>query len=137
MGGIAGCIDYQSTPRIEVQQLSSGIAHRGKDDKGIFSDGPISMAFRQFYSSTTENSKVLQNDIWAIVLDGRMYNVSQKAFLQAWTDKETACLSEISGPFAFAAWNKQTQTLYVVRSREGSRRQPHHHRAYQWLEYLC
>ena len=121
MGGIAGCIDYRSTPRIEVQQLSSGIAHRGKDDKGNFSDGPISMAFRQFHSSATENSKVLQNSIWAIVLDSRIYNFSHETFLKEWTEKETAFLAKICGPFVFAAWNKQTQTLYVVRSREGSR----------------
>ena len=111
LGGIAGFIDYGngSPPRLEAEQLSSGIAHRGPDSKGIYANKSIALAFRKFLGSFEESSQILENREWAIILDSRIYNFDENSFLDRWTKDEIQMLKHLRGPFTFAAWRKKTQ----------------------------
>ncbi len=123
-----------------AEQMGSVIAHRGPDDKGIFSDEKIALSFRRL--SIIDLSRGIQpmktqDERYVIVFNGEIYNFRElrqeliekgEIFL---TDSDTEvilhCFSvygkktaeKLRGMFAFVIYDRQNRTLYGARDPFG------------------
>jgi asparagine synthase (glutamine-hydrolysing) len=123
LSGIAGIIHLSGSPpdRDQGHQLSAGIAHRGRDDKGNFSRGPAILVHRRFRTNSGETRQPLEKDGRVLVLDGQLYDRSLEDLVQDFDRRGADLLSEIDGSFAFALWDEESQSLWLTRDATGTR----------------
>lgn len=149
MCGIAGFFDVSR--RIEISQaqvMADQISHRGPDDAGFWGDATVGVALSHRRLSILDLSQAGHQPMashsgrYVIVFNGEIYNhLNIRAELGStqgspqWrghTDTETllagiehwgleSTLKKISGMFAFALWDKQSQKLYLARDRFGEK----------------
>ena len=142
MCGIAGFIS--ATPGYcTTQSFSESLdlmTHRGPDDEGIWSDEIAMLGSRRLSIIDLGGGKQPMEDVsgrYVITFNGAIYNFpelrreleQQGASFRTRSDTEVIlesyklfgenCVSKLNGMFAFAIWDKQTQTLYAARDRLG------------------
>jgi asparagine synthase (glutamine-hydrolysing) len=143
MCGIAGYVTKQRYSHDQVLNvMSNAIKHRGPDDHGIYVNQERGIYFAHQRLSILDLSAAgkqpMQIDDWVIVYNGEIYNhLNLRKELSGikWlghSDTETllyclnqyglhGTLSRLSGMFAFAAYNRKDNKLYLARDRFGEK----------------
>ena len=123
-----------------IRGMLDTIRHRGPDDEGIYSTGPVGLGHARLsiIDLATGHQPLCNEDgtIW-IVFNGEIYNFHElRAFLvgrghvfKTRTDTEVivhlyeelgaACLEKLRGMFAFGLWDQKNKTLFLARDRVG------------------
>ena len=143
MCGIVGLV-YSDASRpaspLTVRGMCDAIAHRGPDDEGIFTRGPVGLGMRRLsiIDLSGGHQPVFNEDrSCAIVFNGEIYNYrelrewlrSRGHVMQSNSDTETIvhlyeelgekCVERLRGMFAFAIWDANRQRLFLARDRFG------------------
>ncbi len=142
MCGICGILDLngRSVPERDLTAMSSVLRHRGPDDQGVLSSGPLAMAFRRLsIVDVAGGHQPMANEdgsIW-IVFNGEIYNdpdlrplLARRGHCYATnSDTETIlhlyeeygedCVHHLRGMFAFAIWDSRARKLFCARDRLG------------------
>ncbi|MGB8508779.1 MAG: asparagine synthase (glutamine-hydrolyzing) [Pyrinomonadaceae bacterium] len=146
MCGIAGLITQR--PETRVGAMLRSIEHRGRDDEGVWSSGPVDddgrracLAHRRLAiidTSAAGHQPMLSEDgRYVLTYNGEIYNYRElrreleargarlrtdtdtEVLLAAFAEWGTDCLSRLNGMFAFAVWDERERTLTLVRDRLG------------------
>jgi asparagine synthase (glutamine-hydrolysing) len=148
MCGILGSFSRDVVNPDIIKLMGSSLYSRGPDDEGIYTDynSGIVMFHRRLsiidLSSQGHQPMTSTNDRWVLSYNGEIYNhlnirdilletglvanwkgtsdtETLISALQAWGPSKT--LETINGMFAFAAWDKKEETLYLARDRVGEK----------------
>jgi asparagine synthase (glutamine-hydrolysing) len=142
MCGITGIMQFTGA-RVEpetLRQMCAAMVHRGPDDEGIYTAGPVGIGIRRLsiVDLATGHQPLSNEDgtVW-IVFNGEIYNHSAlREKLQSrghqyrtHSDTETIvhlyeeygpdCVQHLRGMFAFAIWDARRQRLFIARDRLG------------------
>jgi asparagine synthase (glutamine-hydrolysing) len=143
MCGIAGVMRFGRDGRADsgaVRQMCAAMVHRGPDDEGVYTDGPVGIGMRRLsIIDVAGGHQPISNEngtIW-IVFNGEIYNHAElRKQLEARghryrtnSDTETIvhlyeeygreCVQHLRGMFAFALWDRDQGTLFIARDRLG------------------
>ena len=119
MSGIVGIVDYRHPPQQEhVRMLSAQVADRGRDAKDFFAMQAACFGYRKKQYHANQES-ITRIEDWILMVDSHD-QVDQK-IINLWKQYNIDSLPHIKGSFALAAWNIQTEQLYLARSAEGGR----------------
>ncbi|HET9406837.1 MAG TPA: asparagine synthase (glutamine-hydrolyzing) [Candidatus Sulfotelmatobacter sp.] len=143
MCGITGILQFSPSSRVEpalVRRMCDVMAHRGPDDDGVYTSGPVGLGMRRLsiVDLATGHQPLSNEDgtIW-IVFNGEIYNhadlrpglESRGHVYRTHSDTETIihlyeeyghdCVQHLRGMFAFAIWDSRQQRLFVARDRLG------------------
>lgn len=143
MCGICGKFNFNRDNRVPLsllKDMADAIAHRGPDDEGFYTAGPVGLGFRRLsIIDLAGGHQPLCNEngtVW-IVFNGEIYNyqdlhselVSKGHVFRTKSDTEvivhlyeeygTDCLHKMRGMFAFGIWDATNQTLFLARDRVG------------------
>ena len=146
MCGIAGIVT--NNPKEPLTAMLQCLEHRGRDDEGVWTSGPIddlgrrvSFGHRRLSiidTSSAGHQPMLSADgRFVITLNGEIYNYRElreelkskgcvfrtqtdtEVLLAAWAEWGVGCLSRLNGMFAFAIWDDRERTMMLVRDRVG------------------
>jgi asparagine synthase (glutamine-hydrolysing) len=145
MCGICGIFDSERLTIIQretLKAMADQIRHRGPDDEGFYSCGPVGLAHRRLSIIDLEGGhQPLANEddtIW-IIFNGEIYNFEElnRQYLSSGhtfktrSDTETiihlyeelgeACFAELRGMFAIALWDGRRKRLLLARDRLGKK----------------
>jgi len=143
MCGIAGILEFGRDARANagaLREMCRVISHRGPDDDGFYTDGPVGIGMRRLsIVDVAGGHQPLSNEdgtLW-IVFNGEIYNhvalreqlIARGHRYRTHSDTETVihlyeeygadCVQHLRGMFAFAIWNRNTRTLFIARDRLG------------------
>ena len=150
MCGIAGELQFQAASggehaariqsRATVSAMCAVLSHRGPDDSGLMSSGPLTMGMRRLSIIDLMGGKQpISNEdrsVW-VVCNGEIYNYRDlRAELQArghqfrsasdvevlvhlYEDSGLAFVGRLRGMFAFALWDNRAKRLVLGRDRLG------------------
>ena len=143
MCGICGKLSFDRAASISptlLKSMADSIQHRGPDDEGYYTSGPVGFGFRRLsiIDLNTGHQPISNEDgtVW-IVFNGEIYNYQElRQYLQAkghvfrtQTDTEVivhlyeefgeSCVEKLRGMFAFAIWNERDKSLFLARDRVG------------------
>jgi asparagine synthase (glutamine-hydrolysing) len=141
MCGIAGIVHFRNQIEVPglVVSMTNAHAHRGPDAYGYYHDESVSLGHRRLSIIDLEKrSNQPFSDYtgrYVLSFNGEIYNYqSLKSSLHHYpftTQSDTEvliaafstwgidCLHKLDGIFAFSLWDKETQTLWLVRDRFG------------------
>ncbi|MDJ0927439.1 MAG: asparagine synthase (glutamine-hydrolyzing) [Gammaproteobacteria bacterium] len=144
MCGIVACLSFDRTASVDVEtvrRMTDTLVHRGPDDQGVWTDGPVGLGHRrlsiQDLSAAGRGPMQSADGQLVISFNGEIYNFlelrSELEKLGHWfrtgTDTEVAlyayrewgteALQRFNGMFAFALWDKRRRRLFVARDRFG------------------
>jgi asparagine synthase (glutamine-hydrolysing) len=141
MCGICGLANskHDTVSAAVLEPMIQALAHRGPDDRGIFSEPGITFGHTRLsiLDLTAAGHQPMESDDrqFVIVLNGEIYNFKELAHqldlsgLRSHSDTEvllgafeklgTECIPLLNGIFAFAIYDKQQQRLWLVRDRLG------------------
>lgn len=145
MCGIVGRINLNGKPidLNELNQMCEAISHRGPDDQGIWSKGPVGLGNRRLSIidlSPAGNQPVTNETktVW-LVFNGEIYNYQElrsrlmkvghkfrshsdtETIVHLWEEYGPNCLKYLRGMFAFALWDENKKTLLLARDRMGKK----------------
>jgi asparagine synthase (glutamine-hydrolysing) len=150
MCGLAGLLSGGATPPDCVAAMADRIAHRGPDDRGVWTDSAhgVGIGHRRLsivdLSASGHQPIVSADARWVLAYNGEIYNHRElRAAVEAvggappggWhghSDTETllqaiaiwgvdATIERCTGMFAFAAWDRRDRRLYLARDRFGEK----------------
>lgn len=146
MCGIAGVVNTSPgmpADRDLLTRMTESIRHRGPDDGGTWTEGPVGLGSRRLavidLSPNGHQPMTNEDGSLVIVFNGEIYNFqSLRSDLQARghqfrseTDTETIlhayeehgvdCLTLLRGMFAFAIWDRRRNSLFIGRDRVGKK----------------
>jgi asparagine synthase (glutamine-hydrolysing) len=149
MCGIAGFIwpHGQTPPPAETRRawlgaMTGAMAHRGPDGEGLHLDGPAALGHRRLsIIDLTTGSQPMEDAHGRAVVtfNGEIYNYRElkagyaargfrfrtnsdtEVILAAWLLDGPAGLNALEGMFAFALWDRASQTLFAARDRFGKK----------------
>jgi asparagine synthase (glutamine-hydrolysing) len=122
--------------------MTGAMAHRGPDGEGLHLDGPAALGHRRLsiIDLAAGAQPMLDADEQAAVtFNGEIYNYRElkarfaaqgfgfrtnsdtEAILAAWLTMGQAGLDLLEGMFAFALWDRRSQTLFAARDRFGKK----------------
>jgi asparagine synthase (glutamine-hydrolysing) len=143
MCGIAGEFNLDGRPvqPVVLRQMTDAIAHRGPDGEGFYTDGFIGLGHRRLavidLSAAGHQPMISRDGNVVLVYNGEVYNFQElrielealghvfhsqtdsEVVLNAWVEWGTAAVPRFNGMFAFAVWDKRSQSLFLVRDRYG------------------
>ena len=145
MCGIAGLIDRDAEARMGA--MLQAIEHRGRDDEGVWTSASINeqgqrvcLGHRRLSiidTSSAGRQPMFSHERFVVILNGEIYNYRElrdeltakghkfrthtdtEVLLNAWAEWGTESLDRLNGMFAFALWDDQERSLYLVRDRVG------------------
>jgi asparagine synthase (glutamine-hydrolysing) len=146
MCGIAGIVSLE--PERHIASMLQGVAHRGRDDEGVWVSPPIDNSGRKMClghrrlaiidTSPAGHEPMLSFDgRYVITFNGEIYNFRElreqlrslnhtfktetdtEVLLAAFSEWGDACLSRLNGMFAFAIWDTQERSLTLARDHVG------------------
>ena len=140
MCGILGIISKTASTE-DLKNSLDAIHHRGPDSTGVFADGNIQLGHKRLSIHDLSNSgnqpMFSSNETWVIVFNGEIYNYKNLIAnfnLKVSSDSDTEVMIELiakigifeavkhfDGMFAFAAFNKEEEKLYLCRDRAGEK----------------
>ncbi|MBI3010604.1 MAG: asparagine synthase (glutamine-hydrolyzing) [Candidatus Omnitrophica bacterium] len=146
MCGIAGRLNHDRTCPVDaglLRRMIDTLVHRGPDDGGIWTQGPIGLASRRLaiidLSPQGHMPMVSADGMAWIVFNGEIYNfqelraelITKGYCFRSRTDTEVvvhlyqaygvACLGRLRGMFAFAIWDARARRLFLARDRVGKK----------------
>lgn len=119
-----------------VERMGRRIAHRGPDDASCYVDGRMVLAFRRLSIIDLAGGRqpiANEDGTCVLVLNGEIYNYRQlrdelrcrghvfstgsdaEVVLHGYEEYGRAVLDRLRGMFAFAIWDKRTETLFAAR----------------------
>ena len=124
-----------------LRHLRDVMTHRGPDDAGLYTDGPLGLGHRRLsiVDLTPSGRQPMCNEdgsIW-LVFNGEVYNYVELAVelerrghrFRSHTDSEVIihlyeelgpkCVDQLNGMFGFVIWDARTRTLFGARDRTG------------------
>lgn len=141
MCGIAGRVNKLTPPsRRQIDAMSDLIAHRGPDGHGLFIDGRAALAHRRLAIVDVGGGAQPvygEGRRYVLVYNGEVYNhaglrtelegkghefhtrCDTEAILHAHEEWGIGAASRLRGMFAYAAWDRLTRTLTLVRDPMG------------------
>ena len=143
MCGIVGIFNTNGAPvsPVVLRKMTDAVSHRGPDGEGFYTDSLIGLGHRRLaildLTPAGHQPMMTEDRTVSITYNGEIYNfVELRVELEALgykfrsnTDTEvvlnafhkwgTDCLIRFNGMFAFAIWDKRTQTLTLARDRYG------------------
>ena len=143
MCGICGIVDFAASTIDEptVARMADSIRHRGPDDSGTYAQAPVGLGHTRLsildLSESGHQPMVAQDAGVVLVYNGEIYNhlglrrqllskgyqfdghSDTETLLNAYLEWGTDAFAMLDGMFAFAAWDKREQALYLVRDRFG------------------
>lgn len=121
--------------------MTDSLAHRGPDAGGLYISGPIGLGHRRLsildLSEHGNQPMKIFDGRMVITYNGEIYNyielreeLAQRGYkffsqsdteviIRAYHEWGTECLKKLSGIFAFAIWDEQSQTLFLARDPLG------------------
>ena len=145
MCGIAGIINLVSGREIageSLERMISVVRHRGPDGFGFYRDSRAGLAHARLSIIDLEGGKQpLSNEdgtVW-ITFNGEIFNYLElrqmlvdkghrfatvsdtEVIVHLYEELGTECLRYLNGQFAFALWDKRSETLFLARDRMGIR----------------
>lgn len=146
MCGIAGLVSTNTEARIGA--MLEAIAHRGRDDEGVWTSVAIDEAGRRVclghrrlaiidVSSAGHQPMFYENGRYAVTFNGEIYNYRElreelrakghefqtdtdtEVLLAAFAEWGEDSLPRLNGMFAFAIWDEKEKTLTLARDRVG------------------
>jgi asparagine synthase (glutamine-hydrolysing) len=143
MCGITGVLEFGHDARASsaaLREMCRIITHRGPDDDGFYTDGPLGIGMRRLsIVDVAGGHQPISNEdgtLW-VVFNGEIYNhlalrerlIARGHRYSTHSDTETVihlyeehgagCVEHLRGMFAFAIWNRKTKTLFIARDRLG------------------
>ncbi len=143
MCGISGELrfDGQAPDLAVLGRMLQGLARRGPDHEGCFSDGPLVFGHRRLSIidlSDRSNQPMVDHDLGLVlVFNGAIYNYPQlrqelqelgyrffsegdtEVILKAYAHWGGGCVERMLGMFAFAIWDVRKRELFLARDRLG------------------
>ena len=130
-----------------ISAMLTAIEHRGRDDQGVWTSEPLNDGQRACLghrrlsiidtSSAGHEPMISQDARFVITFNGEIYNYRElrselagkghqfrtqtdtEVLLTAWQEWGEAALARLNGMFAFALWDDQKRSLFLVRDRVG------------------
>lgn len=143
MCGLTGFVNLNGDPAStdEVQSMTQALVHRGPDDGGELTDGPVALGHRRLaiidLSSAGRQPMRTADQRFVISYVGEVYNFRElraelassgfqfrsrsdtEVVLAAWARWGPDCLPRLNGMFAFAIWDSVERKLHLARDRYG------------------
>ncbi len=143
MCGIAGYLDLRGRPAAPatLSAMAMALAHRGPDDEGTFTDGPLGFAHRRLsvldLTSAGHQPMQTSDGRYTIVYNGEVYNFPElrrelerlghefrsrtdaEVVLCAYAQWGADAVLRFNGMFAFAIWDSIEHALFLARDRYG------------------
>ena len=142
MCGICGGIFFKAaheTLALTLARMNQVLAHRGKDDEGIFIWKNIGIGHRRLSIVDLSNAghQPMETERFVISYNGEVYNFSElrkeltslghifkshtdtEVVLKAFIEWKEKALNKFNGMFAFAVLDKKDETLFLARDRYG------------------
>jgi len=141
MCGILGCLPKSENSLFDKALRT--LAHRGSDDRGIWSLPEISLGHQRLsildLSKEGHQPMIHHSGRYAIVFNGEIYNFLEirkelidlghrfnsnsdtEVLLAAFIEWGDQCLMKFNGMWAFAIWDCQTKKLFLARDRFGKK----------------
>jgi len=145
MCGICGKYNFGSgaaVSREELKKMNDLLVHRGPDDEGYHTDGPLGLAMRRLsiIDLSTGKQPISNEDgtVW-IVFNGEIYNFQElresleksghvfrtksdtEAIVHLYEEKGADFVKELRGMFAIALWDGRKKRLLLARDRVGKK----------------
>jgi len=142
MCGFVGQLNGQVT-KSQLEYARDLLAHRGPDDTGFFSHGPISFGFRRLAildrSPAGHQPMTSEDQKTTIVFNGEIYNYIElreellslgrkfhtgsdtEVILAAYAQWGLDCFARMNGMWAIALWDDQKKELHLSRDRFGEK----------------
>lgn len=142
MCGIAGMIRQDGTPveRPSMERMVRAMVHRGPDDEGLWIDRSVGLGHRRLsiIDRSSGHQPLCNEDesVW-ITFNGEIYNYPEireellanghsfrtksdtEVIVHLYEDLGEGCVQRLHGMFAFAIWDRRTETLLLARDRMG------------------
>ena len=143
MCGICGIVYWDRNRRVErsiLEDMNRQIVHRGPDEDGFYTGGPVGLAMRRLsiIDLKTGQQPVTNEDgtVW-LVYNGEIYNhrelrpglEAKGHHYRSHSDTETIVhlyeeygrdsVNHLRGMFAFALWDSKKKLLFIARDRLG------------------
>lgn len=143
MCGINGILYYERDrrpDRLLIQAMNRALAHRGPNDEGDYSDGPVALGNRRLsIIDLAAGHQPMSNEdgsVW-ITYNGEIYNHADlrrdllaaghvfkthsdtEVIVHLYEEAGADCVQQLTGMFTFAIWDRRTATLLVARDRLG------------------
>ena len=146
MCGIAGSLGFngdRQTPRPVLDAMGRALAHRGPDECGLWTKGPVGLTVRRLRIIdlvTGQQPLTSQDGRLHLVANGEIYNANAlrddlrarghvfatrtdiEVILHAYAEAGPDCLDRLEGMFAFALWDERRRCLFLARDRFGEKR---------------
>jgi asparagine synthase (glutamine-hydrolysing) len=142
MCGIAGELrfDGKRSDLAATKIMCDAQIHRGPDDEGYYSRGPVSLGIRRLsIIDLTKGIYPLENEEGTIrlVFNGEIYGfdtlraelercghtfrskTDAETLVHSYEEWGTKCLEKLNGMFAFALWDEREQLLWIARDHFG------------------
>lgn len=144
MCGICGAaIGSEPFSSSVLRQMAETIRHRGPDDDGFHEEAGAALGFRRLsiIDLSGGHQPMASDDgaLW-VVFNGEIYNYQAlrqeleatgrhrfkttsdtEVLLHLFQEHGEDCLGKLRGMFAFAIWNRKTETLFAARDRFGKK----------------
>ena len=129
-----------SRPTLDAMALA--IEHRGPDERGIWTEGPVGLAAQRLRIVDLVGGRqplVSKDGSLRLVANGEIYNADDlrealrrpghvfatrtdtEVILHAYEDDGPACLERLDGMFAFVLWDAPARRLFAARDRFGEK----------------
>ncbi len=143
MCGICGQYNFGTSEPVEpetIRRMAHTIVHRGPDDEGFLTDGPLALGFRRLsiidLGGGHQPMSDAQETVW-VIFNGEIYNFPElRAELEAAghvfrTNSDTEVivhgykqwgpdvLDRLNGMFGLAVWDTRAKRLMLARDRAG------------------
>lgn len=143
MCGICGIADFaeHNVPTVTIERMVHSIRHRGPDDAGVYTSGPVGLGHARLsiidLSHSGHQPMISQDGNTVLAYNGELYNhpdlrqqlvgkgyrfgghSDTETLLNAWLEWGKDAFNKLEGMFAFALWDGQRQELHLVRDRFG------------------
>ena len=144
MCGIVGKVYFDPERSVDPRQIrgmADSVRHRGPDDDGIWTEKNVGLGHRRLsiidLSPSGRNPMCNEDETVWIVFNGEIYNFRElrpgleaaghrfksrtdtEVILHLYEELGPMCVKELRGMFAFAIWDRRSQTLMLARDRLG------------------
>lgn len=143
MCGISGIIHFNNQPVEEtpIWTMMRSMKHRGPDDEGIFTEGPVGLGFVRLsiidLSPAGHQPMFSANERYVIIFNGEIFNYIElreelkklgvpfktqtdtEVLLCAYETWGEDMLHKLNGMWAFVIYDRQEKTLFGARDRYG------------------
>ncbi|MCR6464886.1 asparagine synthase (glutamine-hydrolyzing) [Bacillus paranthracis] len=145
MCGYVGCLyntakSYSKTEKIQFENMTNLLYHRGPDDQGYFRDEHVQFGFRRLSIIDLDAGHqplTYENERYILMFNGEIYNyielremlIKQGANFSTQSDTEVIvalyahvkeeCVKHLRGMYTFVIWDRQEKRLFGARDHFG------------------